>query len=274
MDLKLYYGNCIDLFSQIPDKSINAVISDPPYPEIGREYGKMAVGDWHEMMHHVVKESKRVLKDDGSASFILQPNSVKVGQMRPWLWEFIAWSINEWNMVQDVYWFNNAAMPNVHSQRKYGLMRPAMKYCVWLGSPNCYRDQDAILKEIAKQPKKSTNRLITSPSGYTIRHDRAYSVPNERGGATPFNVITLTNTFRSTSAARHGHGAGTPYNLMDKLVRYLSRPGDTVLDPFSGVGTTGAVCINENRSYIGFEKFQKYHDIAVRELEAQRKATP
>jgi site-specific DNA-methyltransferase (cytosine-N4-specific) len=265
--MELFNGDCLEILPKIADKSVNAVISDPPYPEIDRDYGKMSVDEWHEMMHKVVLESKRILKDDGSAVFILQPNSEKVGQMRPWLWEFIAWAINEWNMIQDVYWFNNAAMPNVHSQRKYGLMRPAVKYCVWLGNSDCYRNQDAVLKEVAKQPKSSTHDLIYSPSGYTIRHDRAYSVPNERGGATPFNLITLTNTYKPTSAAIHGHGAGTPYDLMYWWVRYLTRPNDLVLDPFSGVGTTGAVCINECRNYIGIEKFQEYHDVAVELLQ-------
>jgi site-specific DNA-methyltransferase (cytosine-N4-specific) len=271
--MELFNGDCLEILPKIAAKSVNAIICDPPYPEINREYGRMPADEWHLMMHKVVQESRRILKDDGSAAFLLQPNSAKVGQMRPWLWEFIVWAMHEWNMVQDVYWFNNAAMPNVHSQRKYGLMRPAVKHLVWLGSPDCFRNQDNILKEVAKQPKKSNHKLIYSPSGYTIRHDRAYSVPNERGGATPFNVITLTNTYKPTSAAKLGHGAGTPYDLMYKLVRYLTRPGDTVLDPFSGVGTTGAVCLNENRAYIGIEKYQKYHDIAVSELSQKKPAS-
>jgi len=230
MGIKLYCGNCLDVLPKIADKSINAVVTDPPYPEIDRDYGRMSEAEWHNLMHDVVKQCKRILTDDGSAVFILQPNSEQVGKMRLWLWEFVVWAGKEWNLVQDVYWYNSAAMPNVHCQRKYGLMRPAVKMCVWLGSPKCYRNQDEILIPAAKQPKKSNHNLIYSPSGYTIRHDRAYSVPRERGGSTPFNLITLTNTYRPTSSAVHGHGAGTPYDLMNHWIRYISRPDDTILD--------------------------------------------
>ena len=264
--MRLFQGDCLDILPTIEEKSTNAIVTDPPYPEIDREYGRISVEDWFSMMKTIVIESRRILTDDGSAVFIVQANSEKVGQMRTWLWEFLVWAGNEWNIIQDVYWFNNAAMPNVHSQRKYGLMRPSVKMCIWLGDSQCYRNQDAILIPYAKQPKKSTNDLISSPSGYTIRHDRAYSVPKERGGATPFNLLKLPNTYHPTSSGALGHGAGTPYNLMSHWIKYLTRPGDTVLDPFSGVGTAGLVCKDENRNYIGIEKFQKYHEVAMERL--------
>jgi hypothetical protein len=52
--------------------------------------------------------------------------------MRPWLFEFMAKWCREWNMVQDAWWWNHTTAPTVHCQRKYGLMRPSLKACVWV----------------------------------------------------------------------------------------------------------------------------------------------
>ena len=62
-------------------------------------------------MKTVVIEGRRVLKPTGSMVIILQPNFEKVGKMRLWLWEFVAWAGREWNLVQDVYWWSFDAMP-------------------------------------------------------------------------------------------------------------------------------------------------------------------
>jgi len=120
------------------------VITDPPYPCIKRDYGYWTVEEWWELIvEGVIPEVRRILKPTGSAVFILQPNSEKVGKMRGWLWEFMAWVCREWNMVQDVWWWNPAVMPSgVSTPRSRGLTRASVKACVWGGSSNCYRAQD------------------------------------------------------------------------------------------------------------------------------------
>ena len=141
----MHHGDCLEWLTTLPDKSVDAVVSDPPDPEISRDYGRLTEGEWHTLMRGVVEQSRRVLKPHGSAVFILQPNSERVGRMRPWLWEFMAWTAREWNMVQDAWWWNTSAPPTVHVHRKNGLMRPSVKACVWLGEPDCLRNQDAVL---------------------------------------------------------------------------------------------------------------------------------
>ena len=86
----IHCGNCLDILPTIPAQSVDAVITDPPYPEISRDYGRMTEAQWWDMMMGVCAEVRRVLKPTGSAVFILQPNSRKVGSMRGWLWEFMA----------------------------------------------------------------------------------------------------------------------------------------------------------------------------------------
>jgi len=64
-----------------------------------------------------------------------------------------------------------------------------------------------------------------------------------------------------------GHIAQKPVKLMEYFVRLLSSPGETVLDPFMGTGTTGVAALRLGRSFIGVEKDKKYFDIAASRLE-------
>ncbi|MDI9585869.1 MAG: DNA methyltransferase, partial [Acidobacteriota bacterium] len=98
----VHCGDCLDLLKQIPDQSIDAVITDPPYAEVKRDYGRWTESEWWALIvEGVVPEVRRILKPTGSAVFIIQPNSRKVGSMRGWVFEFMAWVCREWNMVQD-----------------------------------------------------------------------------------------------------------------------------------------------------------------------------
>jgi hypothetical protein len=142
-DVTLLLGDCTERMAEIATASVDAIIADPPYPEIDRPYGRMTEAEWHAMMRRVVAESRRVLKPTGSAVFILQPNAEKTGRMRLWLWEFMVWAGREWGLIQDVYWWNTSHMPEALAIQGR-LMRPAVRGCVWLGPADCYRDQTSI----------------------------------------------------------------------------------------------------------------------------------
>lgn len=267
-EIELWHGDCLELMGRIPDQSIDAIITDPPYPEIDREYGRWSEADWHAMMRVVVAESRRVLKPTGSAVYILQPNSERVGRMRPWLWEFMAWTAREWNQVQDVWWWNFTSPPTVHCQRDVGLMRPSVKSSVWLGDPDCHRNQDSVLWQesqrnaATRNSDRCSNDLKRMPSGQSIRKQRITQAAEDRGGVTPFNLLPIANANSSDSAGTHGHGAGTPLDVCDWWTRYICPPDGTILDPFMGSGTTAIAAIRRNCRYIGIERFDKYYPIA------------
>lgn len=258
--IDLRFGNCVNILPTLESNSIDAIITDPPYPEITRPYGRMTVTDWQEMMVKVCIESRRLLKPNGSAVFILQPNSKTVGSMRGWLWEFMAWVCKEWNMVQDVWWWNFAALPSSHS--RYGLLRPSLKCCVWCGPSDCYRNQNEILWSESEQStaRRLSNRVDAksgkrkSPSGRTVDRESMERSIIEKGGVSPFNVIPLTNTDNGKkSAASFGHGAGTPLKLADWWIRYICPPKGIVLDPFMGAGTMAQAAIDNRNDFIGIE---------------------
>ena len=142
---RVHCGDCLDVLRELPDGCADAVITDPPYAEVKRSYGRWTEGEWWALIvEGVIPEVRRVIKPTGSAVFIVQPNSRKVGSMRGWVFEFMAWVCREWNMVQDAYWWNSSALPLAGSCNG-GLMRPSLKPCIWAGDPDCYRDQTAVL---------------------------------------------------------------------------------------------------------------------------------
>ena len=66
------------------------------------------------------------------------------------------------------------------------------------------------------------------------------------------------------------HPTEKPIELMEKLIRDFTDPGDLILDPFAGSGTTGVATIRLGRRFIGWERDPKYHAIAVKRLTAAR----
>lgn len=259
-------GDCLKLLPDIPTASIDSIVTDPPYPEIDRAYGRLTEAEWWDLMRGVVAESRRVLKPSGSAVFILQPNSERVGRMRPWLFEFQAWICRTWGMVQDAWWWNHAAMPSSGATNS-GLMRGSLKACVWAGDSNCYRNQRAVLwgeseRNVMRRNEKRVPGREFYPSGHSVNRNRISEAALERGGVTPFNVLPIANTDSSGSAGASGHGAGTPLSLCRFWVRYLTPPEGSVLDPFCGSGTVGQACLDEGFSFIGIEKMGDYAEIA------------
>ena len=211
---RLIHGDCRHELKTLPDKSVDLILTDPPYPEIDREYGRMTEEDWHELMREVVTQGRRVLKPTGSMVIILQPNSDKVGRMRLWLWEFVAWAGREWNLVQDVYWWSHDAMPLSGTNRKQGLLRQSVKMCVWLGPANCFRNQDNVLwlpSDDIFAERKSDSAMRTSRSGRNYRNGQIAETAEERGGSTPFNLIPVAAG--GSAAADIKHPASTPGQL-------------------------------------------------------------
>ena len=194
--MTLIRGDCRKELRKVATATVDTIITDPPYAEVRPRgaYGRIKEDDWHSLMHDVVTECRRVLKPKGSAVFILQPTAKKMGQMRLWLWEFLVWAGKNWNLVEDVYWWNPSALPTRGVKRQIGLLRPSVKMCIWLGSPDCYRNQDAVLwtpsDSFASKHRAEMARTI-SPSGHHWRGDTITKSADERGGTTPFNLLPI-----------------------------------------------------------------------------------
>lgn len=271
-EIQLHHGDCVEVIHQIETASVDAVICDPPYPCIRRDYGMLTEGEWMTMMQLLVPEIRRVLKPQGSAVFVLQPNSQKLGSMRLWLWKFMVWVGEEWNIIQDAYWWNFTMTPEAHSIQGR-LMRPSLKTLVWCGPSDCYRNQDAVLWEesqgnTAERLSKRQGRH-KYPSGHGTNKAKHAAVAERRGGVTPFNVLPISNGSTLGIDIEHKHGATTPVDLADWWTRYICPPNGVVFDPFMGSGTMGLAAIHNNCGFIGIEKMSKYYALAKARIEAE-----
>lgn len=265
----LLHGDCREVLPTLPAASVDVVLCDPPYPEVDREYGRMTEPEWHRLMHEVVRECRRLLRPRGSMVLLLQPNYQTLGCMRTWHLEFALWAAKEWNLVQDLYMHVPDAFPSAGTNRETGLLKTSVKWLVWLGPADCYRDQDAVLKP-PSEPVTTRQRPDDprgSPSGRTRRMGRMHRTALERGGSVPPNCLIVPKG--GGSPGSEDHPAVTPMALCEWLVKYLLPVKGSALDPFVGSGSTLLAALDRGASkVIGIDREKKYLDIARRRVEA------
>jgi DNA modification methylase len=265
---RLIHGDCRRELKKLADQSIDLILTDPPYPEIDREYGRLTENEWHDLMRVVVVEGRRLLKPTGSMVVVLQPNFEKVGRMRLWLWEFVAWAGREMGLVQDAYWWSFDAMPLSGTNRRQGLLRHSVKMCVWLGASTCYRNQDNVLwlpSDDIFAERKSDSALRTSPSGRNYRNGQFGEATEERGGSTPFNLLPIPAG--GSAGPDNRHPATTPYDVAAWWCKYLLPQSGVLLDCFAGSGTMLAAGLDFGASrVIGIERQKKYIKTAEKRI--------
>ena len=175
----------------------------------------------------------------------------------------------DWGLVQDVYSFAKNALPCGGAERRIGLLRTSIKWCVWLGRPDCYRNQDAVLEPPSPNTKYPSGTPTEGPVTYDV-HPSGLRFNNagfnkalaERGGVTPRNLLVCP-----IGTAGYGHPAVTPYRLAEWWCRYLLPPGGVLIDPFCGSGTTMAAALACGASkVIGIDKEEDYLDMARRRI--------
>ncbi|MHB8956579.1 MAG: DNA-methyltransferase, partial [Pirellulaceae bacterium] len=265
----LLHGDAVEKLKTIPDGTADVCLFDPPYPCIKRPYGTLTEDEWHDLIDSVLIECRRILKPQGSVVVVLQPNYEVSGRMRLWPWRCVVRAAemwDDWGLVQDVYWFSPNALPCGGTQRNIGLLRTSIKWCVWLGRSDCYRNQEAVLKPPAAGTISgycTANRKQVHSSGHRLNLDGFDKALTERGGVTPPNLLTVP----IGGPNPQGHPAVTPYRLAEWWCQYVLPPGGVLVDPFCGSGTTLLAALNCGASQvIGIDKDECYLDQAKRRM--------
>ncbi len=278
---RIEHGSCLDKIKEVPDNSVNAIVTDPPYAGIHRDYGDLTEEEWHALMNPLLEECRRVLKPDGSAMFLIQPNYKSMGSMSAWVYDFCSHVIKSWNMVQDAYWWNTSSLPVAGANENVGLLNSSMKFCVWAGPADCKKNYKSVLWRLVDQKKteewiaraenKGAEPSHKTMSGATVSSYNMMKKSLARGGTWPKNVIPLSNVGHrlDTFKGEHNpHSARTPNALMSWWIKYLTDPGDVVLEPFLGSGTCGVEALRLDRRFIGFEQDDDYFSQAKKRLKS------
>lgn len=273
-----YVGDSLDLMRLMPNASVAAVITSPPYAlHFKKEYGNVEKTEYVDWFLPFAKEIKRVLKEDGS--FVLNiAGSYNPGLPTRSLYHFkLLIALCEevgFHLAQECFWYNPAKLPapaewvNVRRIR----IKDSVEHVWWL-SPSAwpYANNRSVLTPYSDDMKrlmKNGCRATKRPSGHNI----TYKFSADRGGSIPSNLIERGNNESNSAYIRHCkklgikvHPARFPAALPEFFIRLTTEEDSLVLDPFAGSNTTGWVAELMSRYWIAIEIDKAYvRDSAIR----------
>jgi site-specific DNA-methyltransferase (cytosine-N4-specific) len=280
-----YWADGLSVLRAIPDGSINAVVTSPPYAlHFKKEYGNAAKHDYVEWFLPFAAEIYRALRPDGS--FVLNiGGSYNQGTPTRSLYHFkLLIALVEqvgFHLAQECFWFNPAKMPMPAEWVTVRRIRikDAVEHIWWLSkTPWPKADNRAVLRRYSKDMERLNRkgvRRVTRPSGHNIKPSFGKLQP---GGSIPPNVLEeeLASTLLKfgNNAANDAfterckeegvkiHPARFPAALPDFFIRLLTEEGDVVLDPFAGSNTTGSVAEALGRRWIAVERIEEYIQVS------------
>ena len=235
-------GDCVAAMARLPDKSVDLMFADPPYnlqlggdlfrPEGGKvdacdddwdKFDSLAVYD--DFTRDWLAEARRVLKDDGTIWVIGSYHNIyRVGSL---LQDEGFWILN------DIIWRKTNPMPNFRGTR----FTNAHETLLW-----CAKDEKA---------------------RYTFNYRAMKGLNDDLQMRSDWLLPICSGGERVKDKDGHkAHPTQKPESLLYRIMLACTKPGDVVLDPFFGTGTTGAVARRLGRRWIGIEREAEYVKVA------------
>lgn len=241
----LYCGDCLEVMKKIPDKSIDCIVTSPPYWK-GFEYEAYFNSykqylDWCKIW---LKESKRVLKKNGT--FFLDVINDSEITIRAFELMEIATREIMFKLHDTIIWYR-------YNQQPANTNRQLTNQCEYVfmlrhSSAGVDLHKDVLLSQKPQLFKtKNVGNVWELPFN-----------SGKRNESTQFG--------RKETKSKWGH-SGFPVDLPEACILLSTNEGDNVLDMFMGSGTTGVACKKLNRNFIGIELDEKYFQIAKERIE-------
>lgn len=250
-DAVVYHGNCNDLLRQIPDKTVQLVVTSPPY-NIGKSYEKrLDLADYVKQQAAVIEECVRTLADTGSICWQVG-NYVDDGAIIP-LDSLLYPVFRDCGLVMRnriVWHFEHG----LHCSRRFSgryetiswYTRPAKEFVFNL--------------DPVRVPQKY-------PGKKHFKGPKAGQLSGNPLGKNPGDVWDIPNV-KSNHVEKTEHPCQFPVELVERLVLSMTHPGDWVVDPFSGVGTSIIAAIRHGRRGAGAEVVARYAELAKERVSA------
>jgi len=243
---KIIQGDSLKLLKELPDNSIDLIFADPPYNlqlegDLYRPNQTKVDGvndnwdkfdnfeEYDNFSEKWLKECKRVLKPDGTIWVIGSYHNIfRIGKI---IQDLDLWILN------DILWIKTNPMPNFKGTR----FNNAHETLIW-----------------ASKNKKSR---------YTFHYKTMKGYNDDTQLRSDWYIpICNGNERLKDSDGKKIHSTQKPEALLYRIIISTSNPGDIILDPFMGSGTTGAIAKKLGRKFIGFEKEQYYIDKAIERI--------
>lgn len=248
--LTILQGDSREVLETLDAGSVQCCITSPPYFGLRRYNGGAAEIGQEETpdayiaeLVEVFRGVRRVLRDDGTLWVVIGDRFIdKHLQGIPWRVAF-ALQTDGWILRSDCIWSKPNAMPSSVTDRP----TTAHEYLFLLSKQEryCY-DADAIAEPVIKGAAGSS---FTSGKTGINGLGRVSQLPRaERGTRNKRTIWTV-----ATTPYKQAHSATYPEKLIEPCILAGSRPGDLILDPFFGTGTTGVVALRHGRHCIGID---------------------
>ncbi len=259
------------LFNKAKPKSVDLIMTSPPFGLVRKKsYGNEDADQYCDWFRPFAEGFKRVLKDSGSLVIDIGGAWVP-GQPTRSLYHFklLIMLVEEYgfHLCQEHYWWNPSKLPtpaewvNVRRVR----VKDAVN-CVWWLSKTPF--PKANNKRVLQPYSKSMRHLLKN--GYVAKlrpsgHDISEKFSKDNGGSVPPNLLAIANTESNGRYQEHCrseniaiHPARFPAALPEYFMRFLTDPGDYVVDPFGGSCVTGAVAEALERKWTCCELSEEY----------------
>lgn len=285
-----YVGDSLELLTQLPDNTIDLVITSPPFALLRQKtYGNVEETKYVEWIKPFGREVFRVLKESGS--FVLDlGGAYRSGIPSRSLYNFrvLLAFCDEigFHLAEDFYWFNPAKLPSpIEWVNKRKIRAKDSVNTVWWFSKTDSPKAD--VRKVLAPYSDRMKKLIEDPeSFYTPKkrpsgHDISAGFGKDNGGAIPSNLLSIPNTDSNSSYLRlckelglERHPARFPPELPAFFIKMLTDEEDAILDIFGGSNTTGFAAEALRRKWLTFEMNRQYlSSSALRFLEGHSSET-
>jgi modification methylase len=248
---QIVHGNCIEILKSLPENSVDLIFADPPYnlqlrndlyrpnmtkvAAVNDGWDKFdSFAEYDGFTREWLSATWRVLKETGTIWVIGSYHNIyRVGAS---MQDLRFWILN------DIIFIKYNPMPNFRGVR----FTNAHETLIWA------------------QKRKGTK--------YTFNHQSMKALNDDLQMRSDWHLPIVTGKQRLKVNGKKAHSTQKPEALLYRIIMASSNPGDVVLDPFFGTGTTGAVAKKLGRNWIGIERDKKYIKVAQKRIDAVKPA--
>ena len=248
----LYSGDCLELFRQIPDNSARLIVTSPPY-NLGKEYEtRQPLKDYLDSFEELIRECVRILHPRGSLCWQVG-TYVRSGQIFPLDALFYPlFKKHGFKLKNRIIWHFETGL------NCFKRLSGRHETVLWFTKSNDYVfNLDAI-----RVPRKAARKKYT-------QGEKKGQLMGSPLGKNPGDVWLIPK-----SQIEHTtHPCPYPVALIERLILAFTNPGDLVVDPYLGSGTTAVAALLHNRRCAGAERVPKYIQIIKDRLQQLEKGT-
>lgn len=233
----LLFGDCLERMKEIPDGSVDLILTDPPYQKTQNSWDSIIP------LEPMWEQIKRVIKPNGAIVLFGQNTfTFKLGLSNEKMFRYTL----TWEKTKAGGFLNAKRMP----------LQAHEDILVFYKKLPTYNPQ-------FEEGKPYTKKAVTNGDGRNYGNfDRVGQVSVNDGKRYPRSVVKFSND-------NHGslHPTQKPVALLEYLIKTYSNEGDVVLDFTAGSFSTGVACLNTNRKFLGVEMDENYFNIGVKRIE-------